>query len=117
MTDAETQKASVADVLTPVAVDTAYSYKIPAGLDLAPGDFVTVPLGTREVTGVVWSLNEKGGSNLKTIIDKRDLPRLREPLRHFVDWVAHWTLAPRGMVLRMGIRAPDVAGQIGRAHV
>ena len=110
MTDAGHKGASVADVLTPVAVDTAYSYKIPAGLDLAPGDFVTVPLGTREVTGVVWSLSDNGGGNLKTIIDKRDLPRLREPLRRFVDWVSHWTLAPRGMVLRMGIRAPDAAG-------
>ena len=110
MTDARAQKASVADVLTPVAVDTAYSYKIPAGLDLAPGDFVTVPLGTRDVTGVVWSLHDKGGGNLKSIIDKRDLPRLRAPLRQFVDWVSNWTLAPRGMVLRMGIRAPDAAG-------
>ncbi len=110
MTDAVQKGASVADVLTPVAVDTAYSYKIPAGLTLAPGDFVTVPLGTREVTGVVWALREAGGGNLKSIIDKRDLPRLREPLRQFVDWVANWTLAPRGMVLRMGIRAPDAAG-------
>ena len=110
MTDALAHKASVADVLTPVAVDTAYSYKIPAGLDLAPGDFVTVPLGTREVTGVVWALREAGGGNLKSVIEKRDLPRLREPLRRFVEWVSHWTLAPRGMVLRMGIRAPDAAG-------
>ncbi len=102
--------ASVADVLVPVAVDIAYSYKIPAGLALAPGDFVTVPLGTREVTGVVWALRATGGGNLKSIIDKRDLPLLREPLRRFVDWVANWTLAPRGMVLRMGIRAPDAAG-------
>ena len=27
----------VADVLVPVAVDIAYSYKIPRGLELAPG--------------------------------------------------------------------------------
>ena len=40
MTDAGHKGASVADVLTPVAVDTAYSYKIPVGLDLAPGDVI-----------------------------------------------------------------------------
>lgn len=102
--------ATVADVLVPVAVDTAYSYKIPPGLDLAPGDFVVVPLGTREATGVVWATREAGGGNLKSIAEKRDLPRLADPLRRFVDWLAHWTLAPRGMVLRMGIRAPDSAG-------
>jgi primosomal protein N' (replication factor Y) len=28
-------------------------------------------------------------------------------LRDFVDWVARWTLSPRGAVLRMAIRAPE----------
>ena len=28
-------------------------------------------------------------------------------MRDFVDWVARWTLAPRGMVLRMATRAPE----------
>jgi len=37
----------VADVLVPVALDNAYSYRVPAGLAVAAGDFVTVPLGTR----------------------------------------------------------------------
>lgn len=103
----------IADVLTPVAVDTAYSYRAPAGMDLAPGDFVTVSLGHRETTGVVWATKriEGGGpNNLKTVEGKRDLPPLKAELRRFVDWVANWTLAPRGMVLRMGIRAPDSAG-------
>ena len=101
----------VADVLVPVAVDTSYSYKVPAGMALEPGDFVTVPLGTREATGVVWATRRSvAGSNLKSVREKRDLPALGAPLRKFVDWIARWTLAPRGMVLRMGIRAPDNAG-------
>ena len=71
----------VADVLTPVAVDTAYSYRIPAGLDLRPGDFVEVPLGTRETTGVVWEIRDSPGSNLKEIKVRRDLPPVAEHLR------------------------------------
>jgi primosomal protein N' (replication factor Y) len=35
---------------------------------------------------------------------------LRKPLREFLDWLAAWTLTPRGMALRMGVRAPDHAG-------
>ena len=31
-------------------------------------------------------------------------------MRQFIDWLAGWTLAPRGMVLRMALRAPDEAG-------
>ncbi len=38
-----------------------------------------------------------------------DWPPLRAPLRDFIDWVARWTLSPRGMVLRMAIRAGEVA--------
>ena len=100
----------VADVLTPVAVDIAYSYRVPRGIAVAAGDFVLVPLGSREVTGVVWETRKAPGGNLKSIKAKRDLPPLAGPLRQFVDWVARWTMAPRGMVLRMGVRAPDAAG-------
>ena len=111
--DADDQQGgeSVADVLVPVAVDTSYSYRVKGGLVLEPGDFVTVPLGNREVTGVVWEVRRSASaSNLKVVVEKRDLPRLQPPLRKFIDWVAKWTLAPRGMVLRMGVRAPDHAG-------
>ena len=41
----------VVDVLVPVALDQAYSYRVPDGLALAPGDIVRVPLGAREATG------------------------------------------------------------------
>ena len=43
------------DVLVPVALDHAYSYRVPDHLDLKPGDLVSVPLGVREATGVVWA--------------------------------------------------------------
>src|SRR4030088_1298521 len=43
--------------LVPVALDQSYSYRVPAGRDLAPGDVVRVPLGARETTGVVWADN------------------------------------------------------------
>ena len=37
----------------------------------------------------------------------RDVPPLGERLRAFVSWVARYTVAPEGMVLRMVLRAPD----------
>ena len=40
----------VVDVLVPVALDRAYSYRVPEALMLAPGDIVSVPLGAREAT-------------------------------------------------------------------
>src|ERR1700734_2038165 len=101
--------SDVVDVLAPVAVDTAYSYRAPPGLKLEPGAFVRMPLGARIATGVVWSARAAGGGNLKSIAEVLDWRPLRPALRDFVDWTARWTLAPRGMLLRMAIRAGEIA--------
>ncbi|MEJ0092347.1 MAG: primosomal protein N' [Methylocella sp.] len=102
----------IADVLMPIALDTAYSYSVPGGMDLTAGDFVEAPLGARVTVGVVWEVRpvlESPGnrtSNLKSIASRLDLPPLNESLRKFIDWVARWNMSARGMVLRMAIRAP-----------
>ena len=54
----------VVDVLVPVALDRAYSYRVPEELELAPGDIVCVPLGAREATAVVWADNPKPNPRL-----------------------------------------------------
>jgi primosomal protein N' (replication factor Y) len=103
----------IVDVLVPVALDQAYSYRVPAAMDLAPGDFVTVPLGPRDVIGVVWAdgVARPGLDNrLKDIEEKVDLPALKGELRRFVDWVADYTLSARGMVLRMCLRMGEHLG-------
>src|ERR1700749_4382254 len=100
--------SEVVDVLAPVAVDTAYSYRAPIGLKLEPGAFVRMPLGARTATGVVWATRSAGGDNLKPIAEALDWPPLRASLRDFIDWTARWTLAPRGMLLRMAIRAGEI---------
>ena len=105
----------VVDVLVPVALDQAYSYRVPRGLELAPGDVVTVPLGARgETTGVVWAENANPNPRLhnrmKDVVGKHDVPPLKPELRQFVDWVAGYTLSPRGMVLRMALRMGEHLG-------
>src|SRR4029077_1465046 len=47
----------VVDVLLPVALDQAYSYRVPEQLTLAPGDLVSVQLGARMATGVAGGKN------------------------------------------------------------
>jgi primosomal protein N' (replication factor Y) len=99
--------AKIVDVLVPIALDQAYSYRVPAGLSLAPGDVVAVPLGARDYPGVVWGEgNPRPGlhNKLKDVIGRLDVPPLKEELRGFIDWVAGYTLGARGMVLRMALR-------------
>src|ERR1700677_3997106 len=104
----------VVDVLVPVALDRAYSYRVPEALALAPGDIVSVPLGAREATAVVWAENAKPNprldNRLKDVEQKLDLPPLKDELRDFVDWVANYTVASRGMVLRMCLRMGEHLG-------
>jgi primosomal protein N' (replication factor Y) (superfamily II helicase) len=104
--------AAIADVLLPVAIDPSYSYFVPSGTPVAPGDFVEVPLGTRMTQGVVWEVRSAfaGRANLKSIAARLAIPPLSGNCRKFIDWVARWTLSPRGMVLRMAIGAPLQAG-------
>jgi len=103
----------IVDVLVPVALDRPYSYRVPAGLALAPGDLVRVPLGPREATGAVWGegLARPGLDNrLKDVAQKLETPALKSELRAFVDWVADYTLSSRGMVLRMALRMGEDLG-------
>jgi primosomal protein N' (replication factor Y) (superfamily II helicase) len=104
----------VVDVLVPVALDHAYSYRVPDDLDLAPGDLVSVPLGPRAATGVVWTddVEVRPGlhNRLKEVEGKLDVPPLRPELRRFIDWVADYTLGARGMVLRMALRMGEHLG-------
>jgi primosomal protein N' (replication factor Y) len=104
----------VVDVLVPVALDRAYSYRVPDKLALAPGDIVSVPLGAREATAVVWAENPKPDirldNRLKNVDEKLDIPPLKPELRSFVDWVANYTVASRGMVLRMCLRMGEHLG-------
>ena len=97
----------IADVLIPLALDTAYSYAVPEGLALKEGDVVQVPLGTREVVGVVWSLRPGAGGNFKPVTDIVAAPGLSPKLRKFLDWVAWYTLAPKGSALGMGLKLAD----------
>ncbi|HEY2227212.1 MAG TPA: primosomal protein N' [Xanthobacteraceae bacterium] len=104
----------VIDILLPVALDQAYSYRVPDGMALAPGDLVSVPLGARAATGVVWAENPAPNprldNRLKYVEERLDLPPLKPELRHFVDWVADYALGARGMVLRMCLRMGEHLG-------
>ena len=104
----------VVDVLLPVALDQAYSYRVPEELMLAPGDLVSVPLGARVATGVVWaenaSPNPRLDNRMKDVEEKLELPPLKPELRKFIDWVAGYTLTARGTVLRMALRMGEHLG-------
>ncbi|MEM7214718.1 MAG: primosomal protein N' [Pseudomonadota bacterium] len=95
-------------VLLPIPTEGPYSYAVPEEMQLKPGDFVKVPLGSREVAAVVWDKQEDtvDPKKLRTVTAKFDCPPLNPEMRQFIEWVAGYTLSHPGMVLKMVLRVP-----------
>ncbi len=105
-------------VLIPLPLAGAYDYLGPDDPPLAPGEVVRVPLGGRQVLGVVWDRETEPDTaadpgpeavpaeRLKWVQDRYQVPPLTEVQRRFIDWVAGYTLAAPGAVLRMALSVP-----------
>lgn len=107
-TTADTPVTTRASILLPLPLAGAYDYLVPDGMVLHTGDYVAVPLGTRERIGVVWGPGGDGlpAGRLKAVQKKYDAPPMPGDLRAFIDWVAAYTIQPPGAVLRMAMRVP-----------
>ncbi len=118
-----------AAVLLPLPLAGAYDYLIPPEMTVEPGSIVTVPLGKREVTAVVWGMLPDAGKpevgsrvgpgesakaeqplpleRLRPVLDVLPVPPLTAVARRFLSWVADYTMASPGAVLRMALSAPS----------
>jgi primosomal protein N' (replication factor Y) len=105
---------STVQVLLPLALDGAYTYTVPDGMVLAEGDYVRVPLGPRQMTGVVWQVGGKtpDATKLRAVVERYDCPAMPALHMKFIDWVARYYLENPGQVLRMCLRVPEaLAGE------
>ena len=100
--------AAAVPVLVPMPAERPYTYAVPSGMRVEPGAIVRVPLGPRQVAGIVWdgAVERIEARRLRAIEEVFDCPPIDEPTRRFVDWVAQYTLSAPGMVARMLLRAP-----------
>ncbi len=113
--------AGTVSVLVAAPVDRAYSYSLAPGMIAMPGDIVMVPLGSRSMPGVVW--NDEGedtkGRKLKAVASLCNIPPMPDVQRRFIDWVAQYTMSPRGFVLKMALSVPGALeeGDAVKAYV
>lgn len=106
---ADSPRTRAAPVLVPMPAERAYSYAVPDGMQVVPGSIVRVPLGPREVAGIVWDgpVEAVDPKKLRPIAHVFDCPPVNDEMRRLVDWIAQYTLSPPGMVARMILRAPE----------
>jgi primosomal protein N' (replication factor Y) len=101
----------IVQVLLPLPLPEAFDYAEPEGMALALGDLVAVPLGPRQIGGVVVALRDGAGHNrpLKPVLARLDEPALPPGALAFLDWAARYSVdapgAPLAIALR-GARAP-----------
>ncbi|GAA0737658.1 primosomal protein N' (replication factor Y) [Sphingomonas japonica] len=83
-------------------------YRVPHGIEAAPGSIVVAPLGPRQLLGVVWEADrlateEVGDNRLRNLLGVVDAPPIPESLRRLIEWTADYYLAPLASVLRMAL--------------
>ncbi|RAZ87266.1 primosomal protein N' [Mesorhizobium hawassense] len=100
---------AAAPVLVPMPAERPYTYAVPPGMRVVPGSIVRVPLGPRQVAGIVWdgTVETVDAKKLRSIEQVFDCPPIDRAMRRFVDWIAQYTLSAPGMVARMLLRAPE----------
>lgn len=84
-------------------------YRVPHGMEVAPGSIVIVPIGPRQFAGVVWEperlpTEEIGDNRLRAILAVADAPPIPAPVRRLIEWTADYYLAPLSAVLAMTLR-------------
>src|SRR3546814_269375 len=96
-------------VLVPLPAPGPYSYSVPEGMHVEPGSVVQVPLGPRQVIGVVWDGGDDGKldpKKLRPITLAFDCTTLSAEMRRFFESVPTYTLTPPGLGTPLTIRAP-----------
>ena len=89
-------------VLIPNIIDHPFTYE--SNLKLKVGDYVKVPFGKSEKTGVVWNEFEKEKKKffkIKNIKKKINVPSLKLETINFLNWFSEYNLIPLGMSLKM----------------
>jgi len=90
------------DVALPVPLDTAFSYRVPDGMEPAVGGRVLVPFRQQRMSGIVVDLHDrKPAVTTKNVVSVLDpVPVLDAQLMRLGRWIADYYLAPVGEVFR-----------------
>ena len=97
-------------ILLPKIFDYPFTYLSEISENLNPGDFVKVQFGSQEITGVVWTHEQKTEKKikLKKILKKINIKSLNSSMIEFISWFSKYNLVPLGMSLKLCLLNKDV---------
>ncbi len=91
-------------VLIPTALNQTFTYE--CSDKIALGQVVFIPFRNKTEVGVIWDVapsDYTGAAKSIEIVTDYTLP---ESLKPFVEWVADYTMTPRGLILKMVLALP-----------
>ncbi|EJF92528.1 primosomal protein N' [Bartonella tamiae] len=113
MMKSDPQSLNIVSVLVPMPAENAYSYLVPDTMHVEIGSIVRVPLGPREVAGLVIDIASDERENNPIDVKKYrairhvfECPPLPYDMVRFLQFMADYTLSPPGLVARMALRVP-----------
>ena len=89
-------------ILLPNIFNHPFTYE--SDLNLKVGDYVVVPFGKSEITGVVWNEFEKKKGRkfkVKNVLKKLDITPLKKTTIKFLNWFSEYNIIPKGMALKL----------------
>ena len=104
-------------ILLPNIFDYPFTYN--TDLELKVGDYVSVPFGKSELTGVVWNEFEKSSNKkyyLKKVTKKFNSPNLNIKTLNFLNWFANYNLVPKGLTIKLHLIGGQIAENLDKKY-
>ncbi|MCA0919103.1 primosomal protein N' [Pseudooceanicola nanhaiensis] len=103
-------EGALVNVLTTQPLDRTLDYRAPEG-GCAQGAYVQVPLGPRQVLGVVWGpgRGDFDYAKIRPVTRVLNVAPMRDELREFLIRAGEYTLTPIDSMLRLATRAPGLS--------
>ena len=100
-------------ILLPNIFNHPFTYD--SNIKLNVGDYVVVPFGKSELTGVVWDEFEKKTNKnftIKKVLRKLNTPTLQKNIIEFLNWFSEYNVVPKGMALKLLLLSSNAIEEI-----
>jgi primosomal protein N' (replication factor Y) len=100
-------------ILIPNIFNHPFTYD--SSLKLKVGDYVVVPFGKSELTGVVWDDFEKKNNKnftIKKVLKRLEVPSLKKNTINFLNWFSEYNMIPKGMALKLLLLSSNAIEEI-----
>ena len=102
-------------ILLPNIFNHPFTYE--SNIKLKVGDYVLVPFGKSQATGVVWNEFEKKNDKnfkIKKITKRIEIRPLKKETINFLNWFAEYNIIPKGMALKLVLLSSKVIEKLSK---